>query len=112
MTEEMRELGSTILDIIENDETFEYPTYPDAQSVVIADAVLKLGYHKTVWHKVEDGDLPEKSGWYWCYCDYVFNEDEHKRCYDLNCWRSDDQQFILREGKSVIAWTELPIYKE
>lgn len=74
----------------------------------VANALDKIGYRKIVWHKVADGDLPEYAGLYLVVC-----EDESLPEYDVDFYENykDGKRWIHNEGR-VIAWTELPTYKE
>lgn len=96
--------------IIENKMThYEDSAFPDVAAIDAADEILNLGYHKTVWHKVSDGDLPEE------YNEVRFITDTgyyHNGCYVKvkNAFYYDgDIKYNLDE---VIAWTELPTYEE
>ena len=111
MTEEMRELGSTIEEIIRN-EDYEYS---DAEALSIADAVLNLGYHKTIWHKVAEGDLPERQGQKVWLC--TTSKDYFMANYYDDTPLGGKQFFeIVNAGRitlsNVLAWTELPRYTE
>lgn len=71
-----------------------------------AKAIYDAGYHRTVWHKVADGDLPNMTNRYLC-----------KMGYGVDILRYDVVRGFLLSGYSidkskVIAWTELPEYKE
>lgn len=88
----------------------------------LAETLYDLGYHKTVWHKAADGDLPpighlvltiyeDIKGSHYA-TDYItfkqsFNNTNHIEA----VWRSNlyDKYYDLKE---VIAWTEVPKYKE
>lgn len=75
----------------------------------IAETLYNEGYRRIIWHKVEDGDLPED-------CQEVrFVSDTHRcvngvYCKEPNAFYHDaDIKYNIDE---VIAWTELPEYKE
>ena len=63
---------------------------------------------KQIWHKIEDGDLPEYAGSYLVVCG-----DESLPEYDVdfyeNFWHG--KRWVHNEGR-VIAWAELPAYRE
>lgn len=75
----------------------------------IAEMLYNIGYHKTIWHKVADGDLPKE------YHEVRFVSDTgHYRngIYKevTNAFYVDgDIEYSIDE---IIAWTELPKYKE
>ena len=71
-------------------------------------AIYDAGYHKTVWHKIADGDLPEYAGPYLVVCG-----DESLPEYDVDFYENfwDGKRWVHNEGR-VIAWTELPTYEE
>lgn len=63
---------------------------------------------KQMWHKVADGDLPNYAGSYLVVCG-----DESLPEYDVDFYENfwDGKRWIHNEGR-VIAWIELPAYKE
>ena len=81
-----------------------------------AEIFSNAGYHKTIWHKVADGDLPKQ-----------LNKDviamPVQVCYrnDIGIKINSPCYFFFIENKfkalnstktlNVIAWTELPIYE-
>lgn len=83
----------------------------------IAEELYSAGYRKTIWHKVVEGDLPKRS-----------NKDIHAvpvQAYyeDSNGLKSNGPLYYFFLDNSfhtlgnprvvkVIAWTELPEYKE
>lgn len=77
---------------------------------LIAKDIISAGYHKTIWHKIADNDLPKdespvyaffKAGWY-ATVFYLKNSDGEGDWYALG--RLTDEE--------VVAWTELSKYKE
>ncbi|MBQ0099386.1 MAG: hypothetical protein KBS91_02425 [Firmicutes bacterium] len=78
-----------------------------------AEKVYNAGYRKQVWHKVADGDLPKKEGKY-----YVVIKVANYTFY--NVLDFSENKFIMYDSEygefitvnEVIAWTELPEYKE
>lgn len=85
--------------------------FSDCMAEVWAEEILSLGYRKIIWHKVADGNLPENyqeirwvdnTGEYYngTYCE---DGTEERFTSDLGC------DFYRDE---VVAWTELPKYKE
>ena len=85
--------------------------YPE-DATEIAKALDILGYRKTVWHKVADGDLPKESGCYLCYT-HITGYDRHNKLIDGYGYSVEffDTNFYA-VNKAVIAWTELPEYSE
>lgn len=84
----------------------------------IAEALYNAGYHKTVWHKVADGDLPEiyrsvlvavKRTVKDC-DDYIFTTIGNREPYTMDVAIWDIQGLSFSD--KIIAWTELPKYKE
>lgn len=85
-----------------------------------AQELCDAGYHKTIWHKVADGDLPE-------YCKVVLvamhfyntivyrlaslHISEDNGCPEENIFWSIQSDFPTSQD-DIIAWTELPEYKE
>lgn len=75
---------------------------------VWAEKILSLGYHKTVWHKVADGDLPKEASLYLC-------KMKHKGLYGYEykvLFFDDIFGFYNIINDEILAWTELPEYKE
>ena len=79
------------------------------------DELYRLGYRKTVWHKVADGDLPKKQGQKVWLCTIS------KDYFMANYWDStvvgEKQFFEVASGgritlSNVLAWAELPKYEE
>lgn len=81
--------------------------FSDCMAEVWAEKILSLGYHKTVWHKVADGDLPEYAGLYLVVCG-----DKSLPEYDVDFYENhkDGKRWVHNEGR-VIAWTEPPTYE-
>ena len=83
----------------------------------VAEALYNAGYHKTVWHKVADGDLPKQENGdviatpvQVCYKNEIGIKC-NSPCYFFfidNSFRALNSNVAL----DVIAWTELPIYEE
>lgn len=89
-----------------------------------AKILVNKGYHKTIWHKVADGDLPKEDKDYLVifqgnyygvlrYCPYEMSDNEDDV---LNIQKGfngfDREMFEYYLVNTVIAWTELPEYKE
>ena len=78
---------------------------------------IDAGYHKTVWHKVDDGDLPKQENGdviampvQACYKNKIGIKCNGP-CYFFfidNSFRALNSNVAL----DVIAWTELPVYEE
>lgn len=116
--QEIEEMQQIIIDrdILDPDGWGE--TKINYESNEIAKCLFEEGYHKTIWHKVADGDLPE-------YNEYVLGIfAEHNTptvCrltkverlnYQGDMWDMDydeDEYHLLAE---IVAWTEIPEYKE
>ena len=106
MNEETREIGDALLEIW-RENTF---SFPDEEALAIADTILNLGYHKTVWHKVSD-KLPEKPAYYYCHYKGIhLNSGEPYIGNHEMFWNSE--KFITDSTNEIIAWTELPKYEE
>ena len=75
---------------------------------LIAKDIINANYHRTVWHKIADGDLPEHIGPY-----LIVYKDESVPEYDVDFYENfwDGKRWVYNEGR-VIAWTELPLYEE
>lgn len=106
--------------------------FSDCMAEVWAEKVLSLGYHKTVWHKVADGDLPTKTGRYLTrydtgynrvllYCvednlgpydeDYDFEKDDNMMNIKKGFNDFDDESCEYFTTNSVVAWMEIPEYE-
>ena len=88
--------------------------YPD-DAKEISKVLLKLGYHKTIWHKVADGDLPKNSNYVLVVYHYYSIISYAIACYkgqlnNFRKWSTTDDYF--KYDDDVIAWTQLPEYKE
>lgn len=81
--------------------------FSDCMAEEWAEKILSLGYHKTVWHKVADGNLPEYAGLYLVVCG-----DGYLPEYDVDFYENHNggKRWVHNEGR-VIAWTELLPYK-
>lgn len=82
-----------------------------------AEIFSDAGYHKTVWHKVADGDLPKQKKDnviampVQACCKNEIGIEFNSPCYFFfidNTFRNLNSTKTL----NVIAWTELPIYEE
>lgn len=82
-----------------------------------AEVLVENGYHKTIWHKVADGDLPKEcTEIYCCYncpiglaydiCSYFTDYGEETPHF----YYYDSEEGWIRQD-DVIAWTELPKYQ-
>lgn len=74
-----------------------------------AKQLVEEGYHKTIWHKVADGDLPKK------YKEVLLLGKDHN--YYIGSYAKDEESFHTDIGfdmdkNKVIVWTELPKYEE
>ena len=82
--------------------------YPD-DAKEIAKTLDILGYRKIVWHKVAEDDLPTDSKEIrWIdntnsYYNGFYDSNDQQFCADVGCYFNEDE---------VVAWTELPAYKE
>lgn len=74
-----------------------------------AKALDILGYHKIVWHKIADGDLPaDNQEIRWVdntnnYYNGFYDSNDQQFRADVGCYFNEDE---------VVAWTELPTYEE
>ena len=76
----------------------------------IAEELANKGYHKTIWHKVADGDIPKRIGDIIMAIKFdgsIITTTGRYRLYDF--YISDIGRI---EKEKVIAWTEPPEYKE
>lgn len=82
----------------------------DVKCTNYAKALIDKGYHRTIWHKVTEGDLPKndslvlafyKPGYYSTKL-YLKNADGEGWWYGKSKCKTED----------IIAWTELPTYVE
>ena len=74
-----------------------------------AAALDKLGYHRTIWHKVADGDYPEEEKYVLCFTEYnEMHVWKLRRVGDAPYWADSEDHY----HGHVVAWTELPIYEE
>lgn len=98
-------------------ECFQYHDATRCSYCDYAEAFINAGYHRTVWHKVADGDLPkQENGDVIAMPVQACIENDigikmHSPCYFFfidNTFRSLNSNLTL----DVIAWTELPIYEE
>lgn len=87
-------------------------------SVLAAD-VYNAGYHKTIWHKVAEGDLPKNANYVLVAYHYYSLVSYAVACYNgqlsninnnFRKWSTTDDYFKYDED--AIAWAELPSYKE
>ena len=101
--EQIEELAGLIFDYTE-------PAVLGASDV--AEIIYDTGYHKTIWHKIAEKDLPQQKGNYLCYV-HIVGYDRHNELIDGYGYSVEffDTGFCAL-NKSVIAWTELPTYKE
>lgn len=81
-------------------------TFAECDCYSYARKFFNKGYHKIIWHKVANNDLPKEDGWYYC----LYLKDNDVKYYDkmLFMYGKFLQGFLYK----IIAWTELPKYKE
>lgn len=100
--EQIKELADFIFDYTE-------PAVLGASDV--AEIIYDAGYHKTMWHKVAEGDLPKYPTFYFCHYKGIYiNSGEPYEANHEMFWNG--KRFITDSTNQVIAWTELPSYKE
>jgi hypothetical protein len=114
--EQQKELENIIIKnterYVDYDEEYPFESRREAEPDRLAKKILKAGYHKTVWHKVIDGDLPPAntdiifyaymiSGN--CYYDLGVYSHIEKLWYGNICSTTNDR---------VIAWMDLQEYEE
>lgn len=83
----------------------------------VAKALYEDGYHKTVWHKVADGDLPKRESEDVCAIPVqaYYIDSNGMRGNGPLYFFSIDSTFHAIGGPNainIIAWTELPKYEE
>ena len=97
-------------------ECFQYHDATRCSYCDYVEAFINEGYHKTIWHKVADGDLPKQENGnvitmpvQACYKNEM-GIKVNGPCYFFFITGNFRE---LNSGKTldVIAWTELPIYE-
>lgn len=97
-------------------ECMEYHHASRCYYHMYAEIFYNAGYHKTVWHKVADGDLPKPENCnviaipvQACYTNEMGIKINGPCCFFFidNTFRS----LNIAKTLNVIAWTELPIYE-
>lgn len=91
---------------------------PCNHAFYVAEELLKLDYRKQIWHKIADGDLPQRENkdivaipvivHYIDYCGYEITEAMFYFFTEKKFHLLDSRENI----KNIIAWTELPEYEE
>ena len=81
----------------------------------LAEKLIDEGYHKTVWHKVTENDLPQKQGQKVWLC--TINRDYFMANYWDDTEVGGKQFFEVASAcritlSNVLAWAELPKYEE
>lgn len=89
--------------------------FSDCMAEVWAEKILSLGYHKTVWHKVAENDLPTRQGQKVWLC--TISKDYFMANYYDDTPLGGKQFFeIPNAGRitlsNVLAWAQLPKYEE
>ena len=108
MNEELKRFAEKCADDIEYASTSQEFSRDDR--IEIGRALYNLGYRKSVWHKVSD-KLPKKPAYYYCYYKgFHFNSGEAYIGKHEMFWNGE--KFITDWMNEVIAWTQLPEYKE
>ena len=87
----------------------------DCKYYSYASKFFSKGYHKTIWHKVADGDLPTHQGQKVWLC--TISEDYFMANYYDDTEVGGKRFFeVASEGRiilsNVLAWAELPQYEE
>ena len=81
-----------------------------------AKALIEEGYHRTIWHKVADGDLPKNANYvlvayhYYSLVSYAIACYKGQLSNNFRKWSTTDDYF--KHDDDVIAWAEFPNYKE
>lgn len=104
----------------------------DVMCIQYAEELVKQGYHKTIWHKVAEGDLPSKTGDYLTisrsghYCVLKYCAEDFLGPYDEGYdFEKDNNMMNLKKGFNdfdsesceffvtnlAIAWAEVPKYE-
>ena len=82
--------------------------FGDCMAEEWAEKILSLGYHKTIWHKVAD-DYPEEEKYVLCFTEYnEMHVWKLRRVGGAPYWADSEDHY----HGHVVAWTELPKYKE
>lgn len=77
-----------------------------------ASRFFNKGYHKTIWHKVADGDLPKKTSLYLCKMIYEETYNYEYKVLLFNTIYGFHDNGLSIANDTVIAWTELAKYEE
>lgn len=101
--------------IIQNKMCYEGYIFSDVAAIDAADEILNLGYHKTIWHKVAENDLPKRQGQKVWLC--TISKDYFMANYWDDVMTGGKQFFeVASVGRitlsNVLAWMELPKYEE
>lgn len=97
---------------VDYDEECPFESRRVAEPDELAEKLYNAGYHKTIWHKVADRDLPKETSLY--LCKMIYNEIyrcEYKVLLFNTMYGFYDNGLSITKDE-VIAWTELPEYKE
>lgn len=108
--EQIKEKEAMVSDLDKNSKCFILGFSEEWTTEDFVDELYRLGYRKIVWHKVADGDLPKKSKAVVVFLDvncdyYVGPYDKKDEIFHTNIG------FDISKDR-IIAWTELPEYKE
>lgn len=88
---------------------------PCNHAIYVAEELVKIGYHKQIWHKVADGDLPKVNELVLC-----LRSDRYNNRFTTGClppssrtilWDLSDNDDTYESLNSIVAWTELPEYR-
>lgn len=88
--------------------------YYECDLTEICEAIYDAGYRKQVWHKVADGDLPAQLKDVLCVTEDIYKD----KMITVGCITNNNLWFLECDRErwhnieDVIAWTELPEYKE
>ena len=111
--EEMEHNLSLVMDYNEYSEDCGWgdQNYIDFEYNKMAKELIDMGWTKLVWHKVSEGDLPQKQGLYLCYV-HIYTFDWHGNEIGGCGYSVEPFAGVFNSlNASVIAWTELPTYK-
>ena len=103
------EIEKMVNDLNENCSIFATDCSGELDTAMFAEALYNANYRKIVWHKVADGDLPEKGKRVLCYTcrdEYSVGSLIHTKS-EGDVWDLDNEMFI-KSPIFVFAWMEIP----
>ena len=94
------------------DPTSILVNFKEDMKEVIKNELISDGWTKTIWHKVADGDYPKPN----TDIIYIYHTPAMSTFYDIGVYSYIEKRWYGNAGSTtsdrVIAWAELPEYKE